>query len=73
MFESKTIKEVLKDFNSNLETGLSQKESDIQREKFGLNQLETKKPKTLFSMFFAQLNDILIYILIAAEIGRAHV
>ncbi|MCB2339696.1 cation-translocating P-type ATPase [Clostridium estertheticum] len=71
MFARKTIKEVLKEFNSNLEMGLSQNESEIQREKFGFNQLETKKPKTLLSMFFAQLNDILIYILIAAAVISA--
>jgi len=71
MFFNKTTEEVLKEFGSNPETGLSQKEAEQSREKFGLNQLETKKPKTLFAMFFAQLNDILIYILLAAAVISA--
>ena len=55
----------------NPETGLSQKETELRKEKFGLNQLESKKPKTLLAMFFAQLNDILIYILIIAAVISA--
>ena len=66
MFFNKTIEEVLKELDSNPITGLSQKQTELKREKFGLNQLTTKKPKTLIAMFFAQLNDILIYILLAA-------
>ncbi len=71
MFFNKTIEEVLKELDVNPVTGLSQKETELRKEKFGLNQLETKKPKTLLAMFFAQLNDILIYILIAAAIISA--
>jgi Ca2+-transporting ATPase len=71
MFFNKTIEEVLKELESNPITGLSQKETELKREKFGLNQLETKKPKTLLAMFFAQLNDILIYILLAAAVISA--
>ncbi|MBW9145351.1 cation-translocating P-type ATPase [Clostridium sp. CM028] len=71
MFFNKTIEEVLKELGSNPLTGLSQKETALKREKFGLNELESKKPKTLISMFFSQLNDILIYILIAAAVISA--
>ncbi|MFT5875161.1 MAG: Ca2+-transporting ATPase [Clostridium sp.] len=71
MYFNKTIEEVLKELGVSPITGLSQKESELKREEFGLNQLETKKPKTLLAMFFAQLNDILIYILIAAAIISA--
>ncbi|MBZ9606905.1 cation-translocating P-type ATPase [Clostridium estertheticum] len=71
MYFNKTIEEVLKKLGSNPLTGLSQKETALKREKFGLNELETKKPKTLISMFFSQLNDILIYILIAAAVISA--
>ncbi|MCB2293029.1 cation-translocating P-type ATPase [Clostridium algoriphilum] len=66
MFFNKTIDEVLEELETNPITGLSQKAAELQREKFGLNQLASKKPKTLIAMFFAQLNDILIYILIVA-------
>jgi len=71
MYFNKTIEEVLKELNSNPETGLSQKEIQVKMDKFGVNQLESKKPKTLFAMFFAQLNDILIYILIIAAVISA--
>ncbi|MBZ9625104.1 cation-translocating P-type ATPase [Clostridium sp. FP2] len=71
MFFNKTIDQVLEEFGSNPITGLSQSQSELKREKFGLNQLTTKKPKTLIAMFFAQLNDILIYILIAAAVISA--
>jgi len=68
MFYNKTIEEVLKELDTNPVTGLSQKDAEIKLQKLGLNELTAKKPKTLVAMFFAQLNDILIYILIAAAI-----
>ena len=71
MFFSKTVEEVLKELDVSPMTGLSQKEIEQKRGEFGLNQLDTKKPKTLIAMFFAQLNDILIYILLAAAVISA--
>ncbi|WP_246599784.1 cation-translocating P-type ATPase [Clostridium lacusfryxellense] len=71
MFFNKSIEEVLKELDVSPEIGLSQKEIELRKEKFGLNQLESKKPKTLLAMFFAQLNDILIYILIIAAVISA--
>ena len=71
MYFNKTIAEVLKELNGDPVAGLSQNEVELKREKFGLNQLTTKKPKTILVMFFAQLNDILIYILLAAAVISA--
>ncbi|HEY5563714.1 MAG TPA: cation-translocating P-type ATPase [Clostridiaceae bacterium] len=71
MFFNKTIEEVIKELDSNIELGLSQKETELKAEEFGLNQLVVKKPKTILAMFFAQLNDILIYILLAAAVVSA--
>jgi len=71
MFFNKSIEEVLKELDSNPITGLSQNQTELKREKFGLNQLASKKPKTLIALFFAQLNDILIYILLAAAVISA--
>ncbi|MBK5242463.1 MAG: cation-translocating P-type ATPase [Clostridium sp.] len=68
MFFNKTFEEVLKELDTNPVTGLSQKESELKRDKFGLNKLASKKPKTLLALFIAQLNDILIYILLAAAV-----
>ncbi len=66
MFFNKTTEEVLKELDVSPITGLSQKETELKREKFGLNKLVVKKPKPLIAMFVAQLNDILIYILLVA-------
>jgi len=71
MFFNKTIEEVLEMFETDPLIGLPQKDVQLKREEFGLNQLASKKPKTLIVMFFAQLNDILIYILIAAAVISA--
>lgn len=71
MFFNKTIEEVLKELESDPIKGLSEETAKLKREKFGLNQLATKKPKTLLAMFLAQLNDILIYILLAAAVISA--
>ncbi|MGV8980944.1 cation-translocating P-type ATPase [Clostridium sp.] len=71
MFFNKTIEEVLKELESDPITGLSNDQAQLKSEKFGPNQLTTKKPKTLIAMFFAQLNDILIYILLAAAVISA--
>jgi Ca2+-transporting ATPase len=71
MFFNKTIEEALNELDASPITGLSEKETELRKEKFGLNQLASKKPKTLISMFFAQLNDMLIFVLIAAAIVSA--
>ncbi|MGH4138848.1 cation-translocating P-type ATPase [Clostridium sp.] len=71
MFFNKPIDEVLKELESNPITGLSKDQAKLKTEKFGLNKLVAKKPKTLIAMFFAQLNDILIYILLAAAVISA--
>ena len=65
----KTIEEVLKEFNVNPITGLSSEEDKIRRKVW--RKLKLKEPKTLISLFFAQLNDILIYILLAAAVISA--
>ena len=65
---NKSINEVLTEFSSDKITGLSKEESKLRLEKNGLNKLESKKPKTIISIFFDQLKDAMIYILIAAAI-----
>ncbi|WP_392486684.1 cation-translocating P-type ATPase [Haloimpatiens sp. FM7315] len=69
MWYKKSTKDVLKELNSDITTGLSTGEVSKRTEKFGLNQLKAKKQKTLMKMVFEQLNDILIYILLAAAVA----
>ncbi|WP_454052971.1 cation-translocating P-type ATPase [Clostridium sp. Marseille-Q7071] len=71
MWFSKSSEEVLKEFQTNSITGLTSKEVEEKKKQFGLNKFATKKPRTKIQMFFSQLQDILIYILIAAAILSA--
>ncbi|SHI06810.1 calcium-transporting P-type ATPase, PMR1-type [Desulfosporosinus lacus] len=68
MWFNKSTEAVLEEFKVNLTTGLSENEVLQRREKHGLNELTSKKPKTLFSIFLSQLNNIMIYILIGAAL-----
>lgn len=71
MFCSKKIQDVLKELNSNSLTGLNPDEVNLRKEKFGENKLASQKKQTKFQLFISQINDILIYILIAAAIISA--
>jgi len=68
MWFNKSTEDVLKELEVNSTTGLSEKEVIERREKYGLNELVTKKPKTLIRIFLSQLNNIMIYILIGATL-----
>lgn len=68
MWFNKSTATVLKELEVNSTTGLSENEVIQRREKYGLNELVTKKPKTLLRIFLSQLNNIMIYILIGAAL-----
>lgn len=68
MYFNETSEEVIKKFNTNPVTGLTSSQVKENTEKYGLNKLAAKKQKTTLQLFLAQLNDILIYILIVAAI-----
>ncbi len=68
MWYIKNPKDVIKEFNVNPLNGLSSEEVEVRREKYGWNRLNSKKQKSLLRMFFEQLNDVLIYILMAAAL-----
>ena len=71
MWFKKSTEEVIKELNTDPISGLSSKEAKMRLEKYGFNKLAGKKPTTLFQLIFAQLNDFLIYILLAAAIFSA--
>ena len=56
------------ELNSNLETGLTEEQVAINREKYGVNKLEEKAKTPLIIRFFEQFKDPLIIILIIAAI-----
>lgn len=60
------IPSILKQFSSDPQTGLSSERVTELRSQHGYNTLPEKKRPTLVAMFFAQLNDWLVYILAAA-------
>lgn len=66
MWFSKTQKEVLEELNVNPAVGLTSKEAETRLERYGPNKLKGKPKKSLVSLFFAQLNDMLIYVLLSA-------
>lgn len=68
MWFNKTSQEILEKLAVDTSKGLSSEEVGKRKEKYGLNKLNSKKQKSLLKMFFEQLNDILIYILLAAAI-----
>lgn len=68
MWFSKSQEEVLKELNVNSKTGLSTAEANARLEKYGENKLKGKPKKSLISLFFAQLKDMLIYVLLGAAV-----
>jgi P-type Ca2+ transporter type 2C len=68
MYFNETSEEVIKKYSTNSATGLTSSQVKEHTEKYGLNKLATKKAKTKLQLFLAQLNDILIYILMVAAV-----
>ena len=65
---NKSCEEVEKDLQTDLNKGLSNEEVGKRREKYGLNELKTKKKKSLFQKFLDQFKDFSIIVLIIAAI-----
>ncbi len=68
MWFAKSIEEVLKEINVDALAGLSDEEAKLRFEKYGANKLLSKKKKSVFELFVAQLQEWLIYILFAAVV-----
>ena len=58
--------EILKELNTDLSTGLSEKEAERRIEEYGKNELEVQAKKSLLSKFITQFADFLIIILLLA-------
>ena len=68
MWFSKSKDDVTKELNVNPSTGLTTQEAKARLEKYGPNKLKGKPKKSLITLFFAQLKDMLIYVLLAAAV-----
>jgi cation-transporting P-type ATPase F len=70
-FHSLTEQEVIQQFNSDLERGLTPENIAQLYEKYGLNELETKPPTPAWLRFILQFNQPLLYILLIAGAVKA--
>lgn len=68
MWFSKSNDDVLKELDVNPATGLTQSEVEKRLERYGRNKLKGKPKKSLVVLFFLQLKDMLIYVLLAAVV-----
>lgn len=65
---NKEIKEVEQELQTNVEKGLTTEQVKEKREKYGVNELQSAKKKTLLQRFIDQFKDFSIIILIIAAI-----
>ena len=65
---NKKVEDVEKELKTNLEKGLNDEEVKTRQEKYGLNELKTKKKKSLIQKFLEQFKDFSIIVLIIAAI-----
>ncbi len=68
MWFSKSQEEVLIELNVNPSSGLTIEEAKARLEKYGENKLKGKPKKNLIYLFFVQLKDMLIYVLLGAAV-----
>lgn len=68
MWYAKSKTELEKILNTSIVNGLNSDEVNERVKKYGLNKLAVKKGKSTIRLFFEQLNDALIYILIGAAV-----
>jgi Ca2+-transporting ATPase len=68
MWFSKSQEEALNELNVSPATGLTTAEVKARLEKYGENKLKGKPKKSLISLFFEQLQDMLIYVLLGAAV-----
>lgn len=71
MWFNKSVDDISKELDSNLTSGLSTVEAKKRLEKYGENKLKSSTQKSILQLFFSQINDVMIYILIIAAIISA--
>ena len=68
MFESKSVRETCALLDTDADRGLSEREAARRYQANGKNELQEPRKKSLPEAFLEQLNDPLIYVLLAAAI-----
>ncbi|MEB9611134.1 cation-translocating P-type ATPase [Bacillus cereus] len=70
---SKTKDQTLIDLETNEQHGLTEEIVNERLRQYGSNELATKQKRTLLQRIFAQINDVLVYVLIIAALISAFV
>ncbi|WP_088349499.1 cation-translocating P-type ATPase [Bacillus cereus] len=70
---SKTKDQTLIDLETNEQNGLTEEIVSERLKQYGSNELATKQKRTLWQRIFAQINDVLVYVLIIAALISAFV
>lgn len=70
---SKTKDQTLIDLETNEQHGLTDEIVNERLKQYGFNELATKRKRTLWQRIFAQINDVLVYVLIIAALISAFV
>jgi len=71
MWFNKSTNDIVSELDSNIITGLSMEEAKKRLEKYGENKLKSTTKKSIFQLFFSQINDAMIYILLVAAVISA--
>ncbi|AND83954.1 calcium-translocating P-type ATPase, PMCA-type [Clostridium tyrobutyricum] len=71
MWFNKGNEEIIKEVKTDIQSGLTSDEVSSRLSKYGPNKLREKKKKSILFLLFEQINDPLIYILIAAAVISA--
>lgn len=73
MWFSKSQEDALAEFHVNPATGLTTEEAKARLVTYGENKLKGKPKKGLIALFFAQLQDMLIYVLLGAAVITVYI
>ncbi|CAM4187045.1 cation-translocating P-type ATPase [Gillisia limnaea] len=68
MWHTQSIQQVVEKLKTDVDRGLTTEEIQKRLEKYGLNKWREQKAKSIWLMFFAQLKDALIYVLLGAVV-----
>jgi len=70
-WHGRPISDILDQYATDPEEGISHKEAARRLEKYGLNKLEEAPPTTIWTMLWEQFNDFVVWLLISAAIISA--
>ncbi|MDM5186927.1 cation-translocating P-type ATPase [Bacillus sp. DX4.1] len=70
---SKTKDQTIRELETNEQRGLTEEIVSSRLKKYGRNELTTKQKRTLWQRIFAQVNDVLVYVLLIAALISAFV